>query len=213
MGTMGTTSGLPDHRSAPSCSSWLRWTWISYSNCGSGLGHLPTHSERKAGCLVGLIRAVTCVKEQLLHKIRAAPTQQWGGRGVCWADANQPSQKLTLTQESRPSHLFGRSHLYVAKQAVGQKRRGPIWATGMSGSLHPHLQLTPTGDHVQQASGWSQQRGRRAGVSMHPGITILDEGHSRSPSTASLPSVWAELTPGAARTPGRVTRACSAACA
>lgn len=27
-------------------------------------------------------------------------------------------------------------------------------------------------------------------MSMHPGITILDEGHSRSPSTASLPSVW-----------------------
>lgn len=36
-------------------------------------------------------------------------------------------------------------------------------------------------------------------MSMHPGITILDEGHPRSPSTASLPSVWAELTPGAAR--------------
>ena len=129
-------------------------------------------------------------------KIRATLTQQWGGRSVCWSDANQPSQKLTLTQESRSSHLFGRNHLYVGKQAVGQERRGPIWATGMSESLHPHLQLTPTGDHVQQASGWSQQRGKRAGVSMHLGITILDEGHSRRPSTASLPSVWAELTLG-----------------
>ena len=82
MGTMGTTSGLPDHRAAPSCSSWLRWTWISYSNSGSGLGHLPTHSERKAGCLVGLIRAVTCVKEQLLRTRSGLPPPSSGEGGV-----------------------------------------------------------------------------------------------------------------------------------
>lgn len=84
---------------------------------------------------------------------------------------------------------------------MGQKRRSPIWATETGGSLHPHLQLTPTGDHVQQASGWSQWKSKRAGVSMHLDITILDEGRSRSPSTDSLPSVWTKLTPGAAGTP------------
>ena len=38
-------------------------------------------------------------------------------------------------------------------------------------------------------------------MSMHLGISILDEGHSQSPNTASLPSVWTELTPGAAGAP------------
>ena len=50
-------------------------------------------------------------------------------------------------------------------------------------------------------------------MSMHLGISILDEGRSQVPSTASLPSVWTELTPGAAGAPGRVTCTCSAACA
>ena len=36
---------------------------------------------------------------------------------------------------------------------------------------------------------------------MHLGISILDEGRSQVPSTASLPSVWTELTPGAAGAP------------
>ena len=41
--------------------------------------------------LVGLISNL-CEGAAPQDKIRAAPTQQWGGRGVCWADANQPSQ-------------------------------------------------------------------------------------------------------------------------
>ena len=39
-------------------------------------------------------------------------------------------------------------------------------------------------------------------MSMHlDGISILDEGRSQIPSTASLPSVWTELTPGASGAP------------
>ena len=134
MGTVGTTSGLPSHRVAPACSSWLRWTRISYCNSGSGLGHLPTHRERKVGCLMGPIRAVTCVKEQLLRTRSGLPPPSSGEGGV-FAEQT-PTSHLRLFPPEADSDRGVEVKSFIWKEASLYREAGS--GTGEEGSHLGH---------------------------------------------------------------------------
>lgn len=137
--------------------------WTDHSNCGSGLGHLPTHSEE--GCLVGLIRAVTFEGAAPQDKIRLPPPSSGEGRGCLLGRCQPAISEADSRQEPGVALFIWKDIPGVAKQAGTEEEGSHLGATGMSGSLHPHLQLTPTGDHVyNKPPGGSQQRAESWGV-------------------------------------------------
>ena len=134
MGTVGTASGLPNHRVAPAYSSWLRWTQISYSNSGSGLGHLPTHRKRKVGCLMGQITAVTRVKEQLLRTRSGLPPPSSGERGMLAGQT--PTSHLRLFLPEADSDTGAKVKSFIWKEASLCREAGS--GTGEEGSHSGH---------------------------------------------------------------------------